>query len=84
MERCKAVLTHFKEFTRGAASFAAGHTLVVVRSLYPSVKLEVIDMGFAQGTATARIDELEEEVTESATKLVDDLNLFDNEGNVVD
>lgn len=37
MERCKDALTHFKEFTRGAAISAAGHALAVVRSLYSSV-----------------------------------------------
>lgn len=47
MERCKGALTCFKKFTRGAASSAIGHALAVVRSLYPSVELDVIDGGFA-------------------------------------
>ena len=47
VDRCKGALARFKEFTRGAASSAASHALAVVRSLYPSVELEVIDGSFA-------------------------------------
>lgn len=81
MERCKEALTRFKEFTHGIACSTAGHALVVVRSLYPSVKLEVVNMGFARGTTVARTDKLEEKVEESTIKLGDDLNLFGNNDN---
>lgn len=50
MERCGEAWTRFKEYTRSVAFSAAGHALAVVRSLYPSVKLEAIDGGFARGT----------------------------------
>ena len=48
----------------------------MVRSLYPAVKLEVIDTGFARGTSDARVVELEGETSESAIKLAEDLDLF--------
>lgn len=81
MDRCKGVLVCFKEFTRGTASSATSHTLAVVRSLYPSVELDVIDGGFARGTTEAQIEALDGEATESVTKLAYDLNLFGDEGN---
>ena len=40
MERCKSVLKNFKHYARGITCSATGHALAVVRSLYPSVKLE--------------------------------------------
>jgi hypothetical protein len=49
---------------------------VVVRSLYPAVKVEVVDTGVARGTSDARVDELEEEASGSAIKLAEDLDLF--------
>ena len=73
-------MTRFKEYTRDVACSAAGHALAVVRSLYPSVELDVIDGGFAWGTTEAQIEVLEEEATESVIKLADDLNLFGDEG----
>ena len=48
----------------------------MVRSLYPAVKLEVIDTSFARRTSDARVDELEEEASGSAIKLTEDLDLF--------
>ena len=74
-------MTRFKEYTHGAACSDVGYALVVYRSLYPSVKLEVIDGRFARGTTTDWITVLEEEAMESTIKLVDDLNLFDDEDN---
>ena len=53
-----------------------GHALVVVQSFYPSVKLEQIDGGFAQNLSDEQITVLEEEVSHSAIKLADDLDLF--------
>lgn len=76
MDRCWVALARFKEYTRGVACSTAGHALAVVRSLYPVVKLDVIDTGFARGTSDARVDELEEAVSESAIKLAEDLDLF--------
>ena len=68
---------------RGVACAVVGHALVVVRSLYPAVKLEVIDTGFARRTSDARVDELEEEVSGSAIKLAEDLDLFGERENRV-
>ena len=44
-------------------------------------RLQVIDGDFAQGTTTKEIATLEEEATESAIKLTDDLDLFGEEKN---
>ena len=40
VERCKSALENFKDYARGVACSVMGHALVVVRSVYPSVKLE--------------------------------------------
>ena len=53
-----------------------GHALVVVRSVYPSVKLKRIDDGFAQNLSDEQITELEEEVSDLTIKLPDNLDLF--------
>ena len=50
VERCRAVLVNFRTYVHSTACTAARHALVVVRSLYPAVSLEVIDGGFAKGT----------------------------------
>ena len=55
---------------------AVGHALLVVRSLYPTVDLAVIDGGFAEGTKDRVAVQLAEEATESAFKLVEDLDVF--------
>ena len=52
-----------------------GHALAVVQSVYPSVKLERIDGGFARNLSNGQITALEE-VSDSAIQLVDDLDLF--------
>ena len=78
METCKSALENFKQYARGVACSVMGHALVVVRSVYPSVKLKRIDDGFAQNLSDEQITTLEEEVSESAIKLADDLDLFDD------
>ena len=40
MERCKSALKNFKHYAHGVACSAMGQALVVVRSVYPLVKLE--------------------------------------------
>ena len=57
-----------------------GHVVVVVRSFYPSVKLERIDGVFAQNLSDEQITVLEEEVSNSVIKLADDLDLFGDVG----
>ena len=53
-----------------------GHALAVVLSFYTSVKLERIDGGFAQNLSDEQITALEEEVSDLAIKLADNLDLF--------
>ena len=53
-----------------------GHALAVVWSFYPLVKLERIDGGFARNLSDEQITALEEEVSDLAIKLVNDLDLF--------
>ena len=55
-----------------------GHALAVVRSVYPSVKIQQIDGGFARNLSDEQITALEEEVADSTIKLADDLDLFDD------
>ena len=76
MEWCRAALENFKHYTRGIACSTASHALAVVRSFYPSVKLERIDGGFAQNLSDEQITALEEEVSDSAIKLADNMDLF--------
>ena len=75
------MLENFKYYARGVACSAVGHALAVVRSVYSLVKLERIDGGFAQNLSNEQITGLEEEVSDSAIKLVDDKDLFGDAGN---
>jgi len=81
MERCKSALKNFKNYAHGVACSVVVHALAVVRSVYPSVKLERIDGGFAQNLSDEQITALEEEVSDSAIKLADDMDLFGDAGN---
>ena len=81
VERCKLVLKNFKHYAHGFACSTMGHALVVVRSVYPSMKLKRINGGFAQNLSDEQITALEEEVSDSAIKLVDDKDLFGDAGN---
>ena len=76
MERCRSALENFKHYTHGITCSAAGHALAVVWSFYPLVKLKQIIGGFARNLSDEQITELEEEVSDSAIKLADDLDLF--------
>ena len=80
MERCKSALKNFKNYAHGVACSVVVHALAVVRSVYPSVKLERIDGGFAQNLSDEQITALEEEVSNSVIKLADDLDLFGDVG----
>ena len=44
--------------------------------LYPAVSLEVIDGGFAKGMEDAEAEQLSEEATELALRLIKDLDIF--------
>ena len=48
----------------------------MLRSHYPSVKLEVIMTGYARGTNVVKITKLEDEVKEAVVKLAGDVDLF--------
>ena len=81
VERCKSVLKIFKQYAHGVACSTGGHALAVVRSVYPSVNLEVIDGGYGQELSDEQITALEEEVLELVIKLADDLELLGDAGN---
>ena len=49
VQRCKAAWENFKNFNRDAVLTAATHALAVVRSHYPSVDIQSIGGGFADG-----------------------------------
>ena len=78
-ERCKSALENFKHYAHGITGSATSHALVVVRLVYPSVKLKQIDGGFAQNLSDEQIIALEE-VSNSAIKLADDMDLFGDAG----
>lgn len=71
-----------KQFTYGVACAAAGNALVVVRLLYPSIRMEVVNTGIARGLSDAQIVAMEQAVEESAMKLADDLDLFSERENI--
>ena len=81
MVRCESALENFKHYACGIACSAMGHALVVVWSIYPSVKLKRIDSGFARNLSDEQITALAEEVFDSAIKLADDMDLFGDAGN---
>ena len=66
IERCKAAWENFKSFNRDAIATATTHVLAVVRSHYPSVDLEAIGAGFAEGLSEAETQQLEDEVEDAA------------------
>ena len=55
---------------------AATHALAVVRSHYPTVDIQSIGGGFAEGLSDAETQQLEDEVEDAAKMLVDDIDLF--------
>ena len=80
VERYKLALKNFKHYARGVTCSVAGHALAVVRSIYPSVKLERIDGSFARNMSDEQITALEK-VFDSVIKLADDMDLFGDVGN---
>ena len=63
-------------YVHSAACTTIRHALSVVRSLYLVVDLAVIDDGFAEGTEDRVANQLAEEATEEAFKLIEDLDIF--------
>ena len=52
------------------------HVLAVVRSHYPTINLQSIGGGFAEGLSDVKTRQLEDEVEDAAKKLVGDIDLF--------
>ena len=76
IDRCSAAWGNFKEYNRDAVAAAVTHALSVVRSHYPSIDLQAIGAGFAEGKTEAEIQQLEVEVEDAAKKLAGDVDLF--------
>ena len=54
----------------------ATHVLMVVRSHYPTINLQSIRGGFAEGLSDAETQQLEDEVEGAAKMLAGDIDLF--------
>ena len=54
----------------------ATHVLAVVRSHYPSIDLQSVRGGFAEGLSDAETQQLEDEVEDAAKTLAGDIDLF--------
>ena len=54
----------------------ATHVLAVVRSHYPTIDVQSIGGGFAEGLSDAETQKLEDEVEDAAKKLAGDIDLF--------
>ena len=54
IQRCKAAWENFKIFNRDAIMTIATHVLMVVRSHYPTIDLQSIGGGFAEGLTMRR------------------------------
>jgi len=76
IQRCKAAWENFKSFNRDAIVSVATHVLVVVWSHYPTIELQSIGGGFAEGLSDAETQQLEDEVEDAAKKLAGDIDLF--------
>ena len=55
---------------------AATHTLAVVRSHYPTIDIQSIGGGFADGLSDVETQQLEDDVEDAAKMLVGDIDLF--------
>ena len=66
---------NFKSFNRNAIVTATTHALAVVRSHYPTIDLQAIGAGFAEGMGEAEHQQLEDEV-DVTKKLAGDIDLF--------
>ena len=76
IQRCKAAWENFKTFNRNAITTVATHVLAVVRSHYPTIDLQSIGGGFAEGLSDAETQQLEDEVEDVAKTLAGDIDLF--------
>jgi len=76
IQRCKVAWENFKTFNRDTITTVATHVLAVVRSHYPSIDLQSIRGGFAEGLSDAETQQLEDEVEDIAKTLAGDIDLF--------
>ena len=82
IQRCKAAWENFKIFNRDAIMSITTHVLAVVRSHYPTIDLQLIGGGFAEGLSNAETQQLEDEVEDAAKTLAGDIDLFsETDGN---
>ena len=66
----------FKEFVRSTTHGAVIHVLTQLKSHYPSVDLQQVATGYAQGTNADKITKLEDDVEEPTKWLAEDVELF--------
>ena len=76
IQRCKAAWENFKTFNRDAITIVATHVLAVVRSHYPTINLQSIGGGFAEGLSDVETQQLEDEVEDAVKMLASDIDLF--------
>ena len=67
---------NFKSFNHDAIVSVATHVLAVVRSHYPTIDLQSIGGGFAEGLSDAETQQLEDEVEDATKNLAGDIDLF--------
>lgn len=82
IQRCQEAWKNFKTYNRDAAHTVATHALAVVRSHYPSVRLEAVGAGYARRTTTETVRKLESDVEEAATELAGDVDQFGEDPDV--
>ena len=82
IQRCKAAWENFKTFNCDAITIVATHVLIVVWSHYPTIDLQSIGGGFAEGLDNAGTQQLEDEVEDVAKMLAGNIDLFgETDGN---
>ena len=76
IQRCKAAWENFKNFNHDAVMTAATHALAVVRSHYPTVDIQSIGGGFADGLSDVETQQLEDDIEDVAKMIIGDIDLF--------
>ena len=66
----------FKEFTHNTAHRSIVHVLAQLRSHYPSMDLQMVVTGYAQGMDAEKIARLKDKAEEPAKRLAKDVELF--------
>ena len=75
-QRCKAAWENFKNFNRDAVMTVATHALAVVWSHYPTVDIQSIGGGFADGLSDVETQQLEDDIEDVAKMIIGDIDLF--------